>query len=186
LLPIDFYSLNAAYDRKLYSSPVEAPSHFSIPLSTPTATHTEPEIIAISPATSNDPQEAPTAESVHSLLAKELSVHSPSAEEFPSPDLNHLCSSPKEPSAHIHHMTTRSQTGHSKPKDFSNFKLYHSRHTTKHPWKVLLATSPPKPATFSKAISDPNWCVAMASEFATLMDNKTWPLCPRPLDRHVI
>jgi len=26
----------------------------------------------------------------------------------------------------------------------------------------------------------------MASEFAALIENKTWSLCPRPLDRHVI
>jgi hypothetical protein len=171
LLPIGFSSLNANHDCESHSPPIETQSQLLTPSSTPIATHTPQETSAISPTTSNDPEEIPTVESVQQSLAEEP-VHPPSSLE--------------EPSAPIHHITTWSQTGHSKPKDFSDFKPFHSRHTTKHPWKVLLATSPPELATFSKAISDPNWCDVMASEFAALIENKTWSLCPRPLDRHVI
>jgi len=50
----------------------------------------------------------------------------------------------------------------------------------------MITTSPSEPATFSKAIYDPNWCAAMSSEFSALLENQTWSLCPRPIDRHVI
>jgi len=50
----------------------------------------------------------------------------------------------------------------------------------------MITTSPSEPATFSKAISDPNWCAAMSSEFSALLENQTWSLCPWPIDRHVI
>jgi hypothetical protein len=50
----------------------------------------------------------------------------------------------------------------------------------------MITTSPSKPATFSNDISYHNWCAAMSSEFSALLENQTWSLCPRPIDRHVI
>jgi hypothetical protein len=180
LLPIDFYSLNATHDSEPHPTLAESSSNSSTPPTTPAATHTQPEIAVISPSiytdNSIDPEESPTPESVHPS----------SAEELPRFEPDHPPSFLVELPAPTHHISTRSQTRHSKPKDFSDFHLYHSRHTTKHPWKAMMATSAFEPTTFSKAVFYPSWCAAMASEFVALMDNQTWSLCPRPLDRHVI
>lgn len=73
------------------------------------------------------------------------------------------------------HIVTRSQTGKSKPKEYSCFQMYYS---TKHPLKALTA--------FHQASSYPNWMAAMESEFQALPDNHTWTLCPRPNNRNVI
>ena len=43
-----------------------------------------------------------------------------------------------------------------------------------------------KPISYTQAVSDPQWCAAMGSEFDVLMENGTWSLCPRPLDKHIV
>jgi hypothetical protein len=190
LLLIDFYSINAAHDSNPQSTLVDIPSNPSTPPNLPIATHTQqnlphfsiPATKTISPTTFLDDVASPTVEESPTSEPAHLS----STEESLRPEQDPLPFSFEEPSAPTHHIITRSQTRHSKPKDFSDFHLYHSIHSNKHPWKAMITTSPSKPATFSKAISYPNWCAAIASEFSSLLENHTWSLCPRPIDRHVI
>ena len=82
------------------------------------------------------------------------------------------------------HMVTRSQTGSLKPKDLSDFHLYYSTH---RPLKAMYTTTLPRePRKFTRASSNPNWMVAMESEFQALCENRTWSLCSRPHNRNVI
>jgi hypothetical protein len=160
LLPIDFYSINAALDRNSHSTFADTLSHPSTPSNTSASTHTQPNLnsSSLSATETISPAFCPNDSTGSALDESSIleSVHLHSAEESPRPEPNHLPLSLEESYAPTPHITTRSQTGHSKPKDFSDFHLYHSRHTTKHPWKAMIATSPPELATFSKAISDPN------------------------------
>jgi hypothetical protein len=71
-------------------------------------------------------------------------------------------------------MTTRARTGTLRPKDFSDFQIYHTSY------------SECEPATFKQAITDSRWMEAMKQEYDALMANETWTLCPRPLDHNVI
>lgn len=82
------------------------------------------------------------------------------------------------------HVVTRFRTGHSRPKEFPNFHLYHS---TKHPIKTSSTTILPwEPRTFSQAVSTFDWVATMESEFQAILANDTWTLCPQPHGRHVI
>jgi hypothetical protein len=81
-------------------------------------------------------------------------------------------------------MTTRSQTGSLKPKQFRGFKLYHS---TKHPLQSFhTILSEKEPNNFTKAAADSRWQDAMLQEFQALVSNGTWTLCPRPLNHNII
>jgi hypothetical protein len=98
--------------------------------------------------------------------------------------LQALSTSPEPPSPH---MVTRSMTGLSKPKNFPDYKLYHSLKSTKHPLKAMASfTHPPIPTTFAKAAIIPHWFAAMESEIQALHDNGTWSLCPRPSNCNII
>ncbi|KAL6347058.1 hypothetical protein AAG906_012309 [Vitis piasezkii] len=44
----------------------------------------------------------------------------------------------------------------------------------------------PEPTSYTQAVSDPQWRAAMGREFDALMENGTWSLCPRPLDKHIV
>jgi hypothetical protein len=83
-----------------------------------------------------------------------------------------------------HPMTTRSQTGSLKPKQFHGFKLYHS---TKHPLQSFhTILSEKEPNNFTKAAANSRWQDAMLQEFQALVSNGTWTLCPRPLNHNII
>jgi hypothetical protein len=70
-------------------------------------------------------------------------------------------------------MTTRARTGSLRPKDFSDFQLYHTSY------------SECEPATFKQAATDSRWMEAMKQEYDALMTNETWTLCPKPFDHNV-
>jgi hypothetical protein len=78
---------------------------------------------------------------------------------------------------------TRSQTGNLKPRRFPGFHLY----STRHPLQALHAgLVSPEPRTYSQAVSIPEWCAAMDSEFQSLLKNETWSLCSLPPDKNVV
>ena len=78
---------------------------------------------------------------------------------------------------------TRSKTGHNKPKQFPDYKVYYS---TRHPVHVFSSIlNEQKPTCFTRAVSHPEWRAAMGQEFNALMENGTWSLCPRPPNKHV-
>jgi transposase InsO family protein len=114
-----------------------------------------------------------------------------SSTDFPEPDSTlpsslTTLSSPTELSAPIqpsHSMTTRSHSGTLKPTQFPGFHLYHNR----YPLLDYHSSFPEiEPSCYSKAAADPRWQAAMSAEFTALIDNKTWSLCPRPPNQHVI
>jgi hypothetical protein len=71
----------------------------------------------------------------------------------------------------ITRMTTHSQTGALKPKQFPDFKLYHF---VKHSLHIFHAIHlPPEPTTYHQVASKPEWGVIMGSEFDALMANGT-------------
>ncbi|KAL6329336.1 hypothetical protein AAG906_017640 [Vitis piasezkii] len=79
---------------------------------------------------------------------------------------------------------TRSKTGHSQPKSFPDYTLYYH---TRHPLQAFSAVlDTPEPTSYTQAVSDPQWRAAMGREFDALMENGTWSLCPRPLDKHIV
>lgn len=80
-------------------------------------------------------------------------------------------------------MTTRSMTRNFKPKTFSDFIVYSTRHHLQVPSMVITET---EPSTYTQAVSSPEWCAAMGHEFDALMINETWFLCPRPSGKHVV
>jgi hypothetical protein len=80
-------------------------------------------------------------------------------------------------------MLTRSQTGHLKPKQFPNFKMFHTRHPLLYLQTIQL---PPIPSTYKQAAEHPEWIEAMTSEYNALISNHTWTLCPRPLNHNVV
>ena len=43
-----------------------------------------------------------------------------------------------------------------------------------------------EPTSYTQAVSDPQWRAAMGKEFDALMENGTWSLCPRPLNKHIV
>jgi hypothetical protein len=111
---------------------------------------------------------------------------SPSLHQLPQPFLPHFSSTPHStlPEPPPTRIVTRSQTGHSKPKHFPGFKMFHS---IKHPLQVLHTIHlPPEPSTFKQAASKPEWIHAMNLEYQALISNQTWSLCPRPSNHNVI
>ena len=44
----------------------------------------------------------------------------------------------------------------------------------------------PKPTSYTQVVLDPQWRVAMGREFDALVENGTWSLCPRSLDKHIV
>jgi histone deacetylase 1/2 len=44
----------------------------------------------------------------------------------------------------------------------------------------------PEPTSYTQAVSDLQWHVAMGKEFDALMENRTWSLCPRLSNKHVV
>ncbi|KAJ0112602.1 hypothetical protein Patl1_01271 [Pistacia atlantica] len=103
-----------------------------------------------------------------------------------SPSPPHSLPAPIIPlaSQRSHPMTTRSQTGHLKPSTFPEYKTFYS---TKHPLKALTSiTMPIEPRSYKQASLSPEWCTAMQEEYDALIENRTWILCPRPLNHNVI
>jgi hypothetical protein len=77
-------------------------------------------------------------------------------------------------------MTTRSCTGSLKPTSFLGYQTYTS---TRHPFQAFHTILHEKePSSFSKAITNSRWKVAMTQEFKALLANGTWTLCPRPFN----
>jgi hypothetical protein len=72
---------------------------------------------------------------------------------------NSLPNSP--PHAPTHSLITRSRTGSLKPKDFSDFQLYHTS---------LLDI---EPVSYRKAVADPRWREVMQQEYDALISNGT-------------
>jgi hypothetical protein len=102
----------------------------------------------------------------------------PLASPIPSLPTNTLAIIPHHP------MVTRSQTGHSKPRDFSDYKVLFS---SKHPLCALTSVSvPAEPTCYSQAMLSPKWRAAMGDEFDALLANATWSLCPRPARHNII
>jgi len=80
-------------------------------------------------------------------------------------------------------ITTHSHTGSLKPKQFLDFKLFH----TKYPLLAFQSALPDlEPTCYSKAATDPKWQAAMRAEFEALVSNHTWTFCSHPPHRHVI
>ncbi|KAG6791875.1 hypothetical protein POTOM_001009 [Populus tomentosa] len=79
---------------------------------------------------------------------------------------------------------TRSKIGHSRPKQYSDYQLFYS---TRHPLRAFSAFHAiVEPTCYTKATLDSQWRAVMGREFDALMENGTWSLCPRPLNKHVV
>jgi hypothetical protein len=80
-------------------------------------------------------------------------------------------------------MTTRSRMGSLKPKQFPDYKLFHTKY---HLLNFHSALPDLEPTCYSKAALDSRWRDAMKAEIDALVSNHTWTLCPQPPHRHAI
>lgn len=73
---------------------------------------------------------------------------------------------------HIHPMQTRSRLGIRKP----------------NPKYALLTSSlaETEPTSYTSAVKDPRWQLAMADEYKALIQNSTWTLVPPPRDKNIV
>ena len=72
---------------------------------------------------------------------------------------------------------------------FKTLDSINPTHRSKFPLPNFLHVSsliPSEPTHFSSAIKQSKWVEAMENEFKALIENKTWNLVPRPLNRPVI
>ena len=72
---------------------------------------------------------------------------------------------------------------------FKTLDSVYSTHKSKFPLPNCLHVSslvPSEPTHFASAIKQSEWLDAMKNEFQALIENKTWNLVPRPLNRPVI
>ena len=98
--------------------------------------------------------------------------HPPTSLQLPltsTDTINHLLAQPSTLPAP--RMTTRSQVGVRKPKNF--FSLYTSSVSR-------------LPTSHQKALADPNWNPAMTDEYDAQIKNRTWSLVPRPYGANII
>ena len=81
-------------------------------------------------------------------------------------------------------IVNRSKIGKLKPKEFLGFRTFL---ITCHPLYVFPSiVIESKITCFTKTITKPKWQATMSYEFDVLMANRTWSLCPRPLNKHVV
>jgi hypothetical protein len=154
----------------------DVPLFISLPIPLPSSLSTAPNLYA-SPSTpeTSAPSSPETTSSPTSTISSPTvpnSTHPEIPALSPPSVVTHPPAPPIPPPTHS--MTTRSRTGSLKPKDFSDFQLYH--------------TSIPElePVSYRKAAADPRWRAAMQLEYDALMSNVTWTLCPRPSHHNVI
>jgi hypothetical protein len=97
-------------------------------------------------------------------------------------DQTHSSSTKLEPP--LNRIVARSQIGNLKPKEFPGFKLFH---TIRYPISAFQITSlPQEPSTYRQALSTLEWSHAKCFEYAALVSNQTWTLCPRPPHHNVL
>lgn len=86
--------------------------------------------------------------------------------------------SSSSPAPLMHPMLTRARASIFKPNP-----RYAPTATADHP---SIGTISPLPSSVRVALRDPNWRVAMKSEYRALLSNKTWRLVDRPPGAHII
>jgi len=155
--------ISRAINTSAYLFPQDPSSSLSLPV---------PSILSLSPIVPESPHHMPE------IFAPAESIPSP------SPDISSTTQPSLECSSLPSRMITRSVTGSLKPKQLSDFHLYHS---TKHPLKAFhTIILPPEPTTFSQASKSQHWRDVITAEYNALISNGTWTLCPRPSHKHVI
>ncbi|WVZ62691.1 hypothetical protein U9M48_012405 [Paspalum notatum var. saurae] len=76
---------------------------------------------------------------------------------------------PVPPNVNDHSMLTRAKSGFRQPR-----------------LNLHVSTLSPVPASFHRALADPNWRGAMEEEFQALEANNTWTLIPRPANANIV
>jgi hypothetical protein len=143
----------------------DVPLFISLPIPLPSSLSTAPNLYASpsTPETSapSSPTSAISSPTVPNSTHPEIPALSP-----PSV-VTHPPTPPIPPPTHS--MTTRSRTGSLKPKDFSDFQLYH--------------TSIPElePVSYHKAAADPRWRAAMQLEYDAFNDECYMDIVPRTI-----
>jgi len=61
-----------------------------------------------------------------------------------------------------------------------------AKHGFRVPSVIHASVLSPIPKTFRSALADPQWCAAMETEYAALVQNHTWDLVPRPPQANVV
>jgi hypothetical protein len=113
-----------------------------------------------------------------SILIPSISLSPQSLTDYDNTSLNPIVQPTFTP------IKTRSKTGHSRPKSFPDYKLFYN---TRHPLQAFSTILDiPEPTSYTQAVSDPQWRVVMGKEFDALMENRTWSLCPRPSNKHIV
>jgi hypothetical protein len=81
-------------------------------------------------------------------------------------------------------MTTRSQTGHLKPRAFPEYKTFYS---TKHPLKALTSIKMSiEPRSYKLASLHPEYCTTMQEKYDPLIANRMWILSTQSLNHNVV
>ena len=137
------------------------------------------------PTHQTSPQPHEPLDSYVSPISTSIQTSTVSPNPLPHPplieSLDHLASVEH---SHVHHIVTRSQTGHSRPRQFPNYVThYSSRHVLHLFYTVAI---PPEPNTFTQAASKLEWRATMESEFKALLKNDTLSLCPRPSSHYIV
>jgi hypothetical protein len=194
-LPAVFADTGAALPSEQHLGP--SPVSESFPSALPQQTNTSlgaaplpliPESIPLNDTTPSTPPDLPSPPCPLIPAAQDIALPAsatlPNSPQLGPPSTECVPSQPTDsPVLPPPPMTTRSQTSSLKPKKFPGFKLFHSKHPLFSFHSVLPEL---EPTCYSKAANDPRWKTAMSAEFAALVSNKTWTLCPRPPHRHVI
>jgi hypothetical protein len=141
---------------------------------------------------SSSPMDLPASSSTPASLASSpvspVSLPSPAVptspfSAAPLDPLPSALSSPSPPPV-THTMVTRSRTGSSRPKDFSDYQLFYS---TRHPLRALSTmVTPLEPTCYTQAAASPEWRATIGLEFDALLANGTWTLCPRPRHHNIV
>ncbi|PKU80641.1 Retrovirus-related Pol polyprotein from transposon TNT 1-94 [Dendrobium catenatum] len=163
-------SVNVQFHEHLFPFKSDTSPHSCLqPTGSSCSTNNPPPLTLVPLTTSTSPSNVThsvqSASSLNRSLTPTSSTSASSTTSIPHPSpVSDSVSSPRPHLTKTHHMTTRLQTGHLKPK--SIFNLLH------------LTQQASDPTSYTQAAKCPNWRNAMSAEFQALQQQGTWTLIP--------